>query len=567
MALTLVGWGARAEGTTTVTPALPAGYTAVDGDLVVVMVSNKLPTTTPNTPTNWTRLVTGSGGGGTAGIDTGPVRATMFWREVSGGSITIPAFTQPSHTNATILAWTVVYRGDNGIDTSALDWAGMSDTSSGTAFGGTFTTPLAGVQPGDQLAVHGVITSDTPRFNGCSVTQSGITFSTFTERLDEIAVDGWDLAACLYTGSVTSGSSATGPAITLTLSAASTGILMVYRIREAAPPSAPVVTAPADDTITVGDTYSDTATATNSPTSWAWTVQSGPDEVGNTISTAAAISWTPDTAGTFVLRATATNAGGSGYDEVTLTVNAAGGAGGYVTPVVRSATSDDVATTDESIVMAKPAGLAVGDYLLACHTADADGSLAAMTAPAGFTELAAQAGNASSNYPYLKIWGKVATSGDVAASTFTFPGDTGSDEAGALVAIEAGTYDPDDPVGTITFTTQARIANQAITAPSITGVEDGLLICVLSADTNNLSQSFPTPPTGMTEVADDGQAYSLIGVFSEVLTADGATGTRTATPSPSSPANGWTAASFVINPKFVPGGGGDTNHGRMFAFL
>jgi len=225
-----------------------------------------------------------------------------------------------------------------------------------------------------------------------------------------------------------------------------------------------------------------------------------------------------------------------------------------VLPVVRSATSDFVTTTSESVICNKPPGLAVDDYLIACHTADADGSLGAMTAPAGFVEHASQAGNASSNYPFLKIWKKVATSGDVAASTFTFPGSSSSDEAGALLAIQAGTYDPTTPLGAVTFTTQARTSNQTITAPSITGAVDARLICVLSADTNNQTQSFPTPPSGMTEEADAGQSYSLIGVFSEALVAGGDTGTRAATPTPSSTTNGWTSASFLINPAPDPAG-------------
>ncbi len=564
MALSLVGVGAAVHGTTTVTPTVPAGYTATNGDFVFVVLNSKRATVIPNTPAGWTEYVSASVGTGTPAGGAGPVRMSIFYRTVSGGSLTIPAFTQDAGVAGTAAMTGVVaiYRADNGIIADGLDWAGSSDTASNTSLS---SVPWAGgisVTGGDQILVHATVTGTTPRFQSISTSASGATLGTFTERVDVSTTNGDDIGTGVYTGSCTSGSADFSAAFTLSSSTGSTGGVIVVRVRET---TAPVVTAPADSTITVGDTYTQTATGTYSPTSWAWTVQSGPAEVGNTISTAAAISWTPGTAGTYVLRATATNGAGSGYDEVTVTVDPPLGPGTYTRPVVRSATSDFVTTTSESVICAKPAGLAVGDLLLACHTADADGDLANMTAPAGFVLQGSQAGHATNNYPFVKIWTKIATSGDVAASTFTFPGDADSDEAGALVAIQAGTFNPNNPIGPITFTTQARTSNQAITAPSITGDADALLICVLAADTNNTTQSFSTPPTGMTEVADAGQSYSLIGVFSEALAADGATGTRTATPSPSSTTNGWTSASFLVNPSFTPST--DTNYGRMFAFL
>src|SRR5207253_8423337 len=59
----------------------------------------------------------------------------------------------------------------------------------------------------------------------------------------------------------------------------------------------------------------------NTPTSRAWTVVSGPTGVGSTIGTAAALSFTPSTAGTYTLRYSATNSAGTGTDDVVLTVN------------------------------------------------------------------------------------------------------------------------------------------------------------------------------------------------------------------------------------------------------
>ncbi|MDN5920785.1 MAG: hypothetical protein L0I76_37740, partial [Pseudonocardia sp.] len=86
---------------------------------------------------------------------------------------------------------------------------------------------------------------------------------------------------------------------------------------------APTVDAGSDATVTVGDTFTRTASETGDPaTSRAWTVVSGPAEVDDTLATAAALSWAPGTPGVYVLRYTASNAGGSDSDDVTVTAAA-----------------------------------------------------------------------------------------------------------------------------------------------------------------------------------------------------------------------------------------------------
>jgi len=90
-------------------------------------------------------------------------------------------------------------------------------------------------------------------------------------------------------------------------------------------PAAPVVNAGADASVQTGTAFTRTATETNSPTSRSWTIVSGPTGAGTTIGTAAALSWTPTTLGSYVLRYSATNATGTGTDDVTVTVTAAAG--------------------------------------------------------------------------------------------------------------------------------------------------------------------------------------------------------------------------------------------------
>lgn len=88
--------------------------------------------------------------------------------------------------------------------------------------------------------------------------------------------------------------------------------------------TAPTVSAGADVAAhTVSTEFARAATeAANGSTitARAWTIQSGPTGAGSTISTAAALAWTPTQAGTYILRYSATNGVGTTTDDVSITV-------------------------------------------------------------------------------------------------------------------------------------------------------------------------------------------------------------------------------------------------------
>jgi hypothetical protein len=91
----------------------------------------------------------------------------------------------------------------------------------------------------------------------------------------------------------------------------------------AAPASRPSVNAGADASVTAGTTFSRTVIESangSTITSRSWKIQSGPTGVGTTIDTDQNLTWTPTIAGTYVLRYSATNANGTGTDDVTITV-------------------------------------------------------------------------------------------------------------------------------------------------------------------------------------------------------------------------------------------------------
>lgn len=226
---------------------------------------------------------------------------------------------------------------------------------------------------------------------------------------------------------------------------------------------------------------------------------------------------------------------------------------GTTLPVVRSSSSGSKSITgDTSFTVTKPTGLATGDYMLAIVVGDADITTANTTPPSDFSTLASQQGNPTSNFPTVEICGKVAASGDVAASTFTFNMSDVGDGVAVIIAITTGTYSSSTPVTVGTWTTQQRIASMVQTAPSMTGVVNGLLMGIFGTDTNQLSEAYPSSgPAGMTLVAQKQGTplYAMAGIYSQALTSTAATGTRQVSPTPSGiTTNGWTTISLIVNP-------------------
>jgi hypothetical protein len=112
--------------------------------------------------------------------------------------------------------------------------------------------------------------------------------------------------------------------VTGTLGIARERIAWLIALKPTAATSAPTVNAGADVTGHAPSTaFTRTATENSNGatiTSRAWTISSGPAGVGTTIGTAAALSWTPTVAGSYVLQYAATNSVGTGTDTMSITV-------------------------------------------------------------------------------------------------------------------------------------------------------------------------------------------------------------------------------------------------------
>lgn len=223
------------------------------------------------------------------------------------------------------------------------------------------------------------------------------------------------------------------------------------------------------------------------------------------------------------------------------------GGGGGVVPTVRSAAGASGAAGNDPAVVTKPAGLAVGDLMIAVHVGDNDVALANMTGPSGWTTIASQAG-VSGAQPAVKVWQRVATSTETAASSFSFAAGGGGVFCSAgILAITAGTFNTTTPIGASPSFTINAANSTTHTAPSLTGIVDGLLITGHSVDSGGAASCSYTPPSGMTERVDTAASsgWTCLEINTLVLTSTAATGAKNATCTSNRPA---TSVSLIVNP-------------------
>jgi hypothetical protein len=200
--------------------------------------------------------------------------------------------------------------------------------------------------------------------------------------------------------------------------------------------------------------------------------------------------------------------------------------------------SEDARGNTTTATPALPTGTQTGDLLLAFQASDEDGTLASMTAPAGWTEI----GNYSrgDDVGFIKIWRKIATAGE--PSTYDFP-DSSSAHCSVVIAALTG-HDTSDPIAVApTFTEGSDSTTH--TAPSVTGVANGLLLTAYFAGTHGITRTY-TAPSGMTLTQDStlsSGAWVLLGAYHQSLSVAGATGAKTATCSSSNP---FIALSMVV---------------------
>lgn len=349
MTISYVGAGVFGSGTTSAVSAYPSGGAS---DLILALIGNKPYTSTP-TNADHTQVNTVTSGSVANTNGGGSVRATAFTRNVTttaAGTTDSFAVTSGSPTTAQGLRFATT------LGSWLVDAVGLSDTDeTGTTVSATGTASSGQIASGDWVVVHAVIKDEAPNHTSQTLTVAGCTVGTITWLSKGTTTSGNDGGVYVGYAQITAGSS-TGTctyAATSSVSGAASTAVNLVRIREQTP-QPPVANFTASTTTpAAGDIVAFTDTSTNTPTSWSWDFGDG------TSSTLKNPYKAYQTAGTYTVSLTATNAAGSDGETKTNYVTVSSG----TVAVTHVATSTIVAgtTTVDAVV---PTGFAPGNLLI-----------------------------------------------------------------------------------------------------------------------------------------------------------------------------------------------------------
>ncbi len=236
-----IGTTGSTTATTSVTAAYPTGITTESAlYLVVTGRSNTAGTEFAVTGGGWTIVGTFEGGTGTWGVDAGTRRVTVFRKDsVSGsesGNVTV---TLAGTTANTLYARIVRVQPPTGYTISEA-FASGADTSAGTSFSATASSSLSW-QAGDLLLIAVASSTDTATQSAQSITASGVTFGTRTNRASIAVTGGNDHRHIVDTVPVTAGSGSSAPTYSYTASASTSGPVGFLRLRAVPPATAGMV--------------------------------------------------------------------------------------------------------------------------------------------------------------------------------------------------------------------------------------------------------------------------------------------------------------------------------------
>lgn len=221
--------------TTTLTLAYPAGITA--GQLLVICICNKYPPNTPTTPVAAGFILAanaqGTGGSGAAGIDTGTVFTTVYYKIAAGTETGNLAITVTGN-NAAIGR---IFRYTNATGNWDVSAANGADNTAGTAWLTTMNVN-PGLTTGDWAIVASGINTDAYTYSAQAPAEASTTFGATVERQDSGTTSGQDCALVVTDTPVTAGTSVNPPTYAMTSSGTAAnnpaGSSVMLRIREVA---------------------------------------------------------------------------------------------------------------------------------------------------------------------------------------------------------------------------------------------------------------------------------------------------------------------------------------------
>jgi len=227
------GTAPSATGSATTIPAVyPSGITA--GQLLVLTVSwGNSAGTAPTTPSGWGFQGTANNTTGTFGTDTGPRRVSVYAKIADGtetGTLNVTA-TGNNTGGASIIRLAHTNAG--------YDWAVAvstgADSTAGTGVSVTGGSTIA-FQAGDLMVISVGQLVDNSTQSAKSITATGITFGTLTNRASVAITTGSDMRHIVDTVPVSSGSGTVAPVYAYTASSATTQAAVVFlRVREVPP--------------------------------------------------------------------------------------------------------------------------------------------------------------------------------------------------------------------------------------------------------------------------------------------------------------------------------------------
>jgi len=229
MTVAYVNAGTVVEGTTPITPGAPASL--VDGNGIFIVRALKPSTAQLTNPAGWTVVGQNSGGAGSQGVDTGPTRVGIYFREKSPAWSAMPSLAATGSPNSAA-AMAFQFSKDLG---KVWEFENRNGTynSSSPGLSLNVITSAIDLRVGDWVCTAVSNHSDTPSWSLQSYVATGIVFSTITEFSEAIeGTTGNDVGVAFWGAEVTAGSGLVTVQQLATASANSTGAVVFMRLRE-----------------------------------------------------------------------------------------------------------------------------------------------------------------------------------------------------------------------------------------------------------------------------------------------------------------------------------------------
>lgn len=225
------------NGGTTLSPT-PSSATVI-GDTMLLLLGIKPDTATTPTISGWDLIGSTTGGAGSVGADTGPMKLLVYSRIATAAGTADAPGTITIVSNSVTAGKIMSYAPAAG---NALDvaYTGAADVTTGTPF--TATMPLnPGLTVGDYLLAVGVIPTDitTPaQFSAETVSATGMTTVSLTEIEEWDSGNGNDMGGWLASGPVVTGTASVAPTVSATATGTTTNVMGpigLVRLREFTP--------------------------------------------------------------------------------------------------------------------------------------------------------------------------------------------------------------------------------------------------------------------------------------------------------------------------------------------